>query len=561
MNMNDHSKEEYESNLKARLDILKTKLNDGKIKIAPHLVDDLNNSIANIQYSENGEILLDSVDSRIRSMALMISHFDERDKLKKQFSLHEIQGAYFQIIENIFKPIFKKMTEEKLSAHQVAYFYSSNDDLINNVAPQINDVINTIYEFWRNVGDIGCWHLEDSLDNLNGIYGGDLFPSYNENIASKCGIYTDTLVLPDPFVRSKFILESSEDSTRVYYFIKHGLNVLKYKELACIDLIYPIVAILPDMQNLNDNGRDVIRALGQADTLIHAQKIFDSNFDNEEDLVEFSKSLDTIEKLENYIKKKDLILFDTDWDGSFEDNFNKYRDTLPRGIIESITPGEILYSQIFSRMAISNELLIKSSQLSGVPIIEAPTSWQYFNWKLEYDALRAENHYSVDGLHVLKGLNDLSHTEMPWIGNIPSESLIELRKQNALYEIRDILGDSIHELIETNPVNFNATREQLHKNIDSSLNMHRKKLEELRQKKWKFAGHDIGSWIVMGGIEVAAALTGTPSWGIGLFAANQILDAPKLKEIPEIYREISAESEAIKKSPVGLLFKASNNNL
>ena len=49
--------------------------------------------------------------------------------------------------------------------------------------------------------------------------------------------------------------------------------------------------------------------------------------------------------------------------------------------------------------------------------------------------------------------------------------------------------------------------------------------------------------------------------GIGLFAANQILDAPKLKEIPEIYREISAESEAIKKSPVGLLFKASNNNL
>ena len=86
------------------------------------------------------------------------------------------------------------------------------------------------------------------------------------------------------------------------------------------------------------------------------------------------------------------------------------------------------------------------------------------------------------------------------------------------------------------------------------------KLEELRQKKWKFAGHDIGSWIVMGGIEVAAALTGTPSWGIGLFAANQILDAPKLKEIPEIYREISAESEAIKKSPVGLLFKASNNN-
>lgn len=558
--MNDHSKEEYENNLKARLDILRTKLNDGKIKIAPHLIDGFKKSIANIQYSEDGDILLDTVDGRIRSMALMISHFDERDKLKKQFSLHEIQSVYFQIVENIFNPIFKKMTEEKLNANQVAYFYSSNDDLINNVAPQINDFINTIYEFWKNVGDVGCWHLEDSLDNLNGIYGGDLFPSYNENIASKCGIYTDTLVLPDPFVRSKYVFETSDDSTRVYYFIKHGLNVLKYKELACIDLIYPIVAILPDMQNLEDNGRDVIRALGQADTLIHAQKIFDYNFNNEEDLAEFSKSLDTVEKLENYIKKKDLILFDTDWNGSFKENFSKYKDTLPKSILESITPGEILHSQIFSRMAISNELLIKSSQLSGVPIIEAPTSWQYFNWKLEYDALRAENLYSVNGLHVLKGLNELSHTDMPWIGSIPLESLIELRKQDALHEIRDILGDSIHELIETNPENFNATRKQLHKNIDNSLNMHKKKLEELRQKKWKFAGYDIGSWIVMGGIEVAAALTGTPSWGLGLFAANQILDAPKLKEIPSIYKEISAESAAIKKSPVGLLFKASNKN-
>lgn len=559
--MNDHSKEEYESDLKARLDILRTKLNDGKINIAPHLIEGFKSSLANIQYSENGDIILDTVDGRIRSMALMISHFEERDKLKKQFSLNEIQNTYFQIVENSFKPIFEKMTKEKVNAHQVASFYSSNDALIRNIAPQINRFINNIYDFWRNVGDIGCWHLEDSLDNLNGVYGGDLFPSYNENIASKCGIYTDTLVLPDPFVRSKYVFETSEDSTRVYYFVKHGLNVLKYKELACTDLIYPIVAILPDMQNLEDNGRDIIRVLGQADTLIHAQKIFDANFDDEEELADFFKSLDTIEKLENNIRRKDRVLFDTDWNCSFKDNFRRYKDTLPKNILGNITPGEIFHSHIFSRMAISNELLLKSRQLAGVPIIEAPTSWQYFNWKLEYDALRAENHYSVDGLHILKGLNDLSHTDMPWIGNIPSESLIELRKQDALHEIRDILGDSIHELIETNPSNFNITRDKLLKNIDNSLSMHRKKIDDLRQRKWRFAGHDIGSWIVMGGIEIAAALTGTPSWGLGLIAANQVLDPPKLKEIPEIYIEISAESEAIKKSPVGLLFKASNNNL
>ncbi|GAB2636754.1 hypothetical protein [Psychrobacter pocilloporae] len=559
--MADYNDEEYEYNLKARLEILKTKINDGKVKIAPHLIDDFRNSIANIQYSEDGGVILYTVDDRIRSMALAISHFDERDKLKKQFSLFDIQNAYFQIIENKFQPIFKKMIEENINAHQLASFYSSNDRFIKNVAPQINEFINNVYEFWRNIGDVGCWHLEDSIDNLNGIYGGDLFPSYSENIASKCGIYTDTLALPDPFVRSKYVLENSDDATRVYYFIKHGLNVLKYKDLACIDLTYPIVAILPDMQNLEeDDGRDIFRILGRNDAIIHAQNIFRTDFSSEEDLIDFMSAFKTIEDLEDQIMNKDRILFDTEWNGNFRDNFNRYKKTIPENILVGTTPGNILHSQIVSRMAISNELLLKSKQLSGVPIIEAPTSWKYFNWKLEYDSLRAENHYSVEGLHILKGLDDLSHADMPWIGDIPPESLIELRRQGALHEIRDILGDSIQNLIETNPENFNATRDQLHKNIDNSLSMHRKKLEELRQKKWKFAGRDIGSWIVMGGIEVAAALTGTESWGMGAIIAGQFLDPPQLKDIPKKYKEISAEDKAVKKSPVGLLFKSSNKN-
>lgn len=51
----------------------------------------------------------------------------------------------------------------------------------------------------------------------------------------------------------------------------------------------------------------------------------------------------------------------------------------------------------------------------------------------------------------------------------------------------------------------------------------------------------------MGGIEVAAALTGTESWGMGAIIAGQFLDPPKLKDIPKTYKDISAEDEAVKK--------------
>jgi hypothetical protein len=59
---------------------------------------------------------------------------------------------------------------------------------------------------------------------------------------------------------------------------------------------------------------------------------------------------------------------------------------------------------------------------------------------------------------------------------------------------------------------------------------------------------------------VAAAVTGTPVWGIATIAANQIFDVPKLKDIPRSIRDLAEENEKLKKSPVGLLFNIHKKN-
>lgn len=220
-------------------------------------------------------------------------------------------------------------------------------------------------------------------------------------------------------------------------------------------------------------------------------------------------------------------------------------------------PGLLFHAQAVGRMSVSNELLLKARQLSGTPIIEAETSWQFLNWKLEYDAEKAQEFYGSENLHITKGLTDLSNTDLPWLGNIPPESLLELRKQGALEEIRGILGKNIKELVETNPTNCFRTRDQILENIELSFDKHRKKLDTLKAKNWKFAGKDIGSWVVMGSIGIGAALTGTPAWGLAALAVDQILDAPKLREIPQRYRELIEQNKEVKQSPVGILFKAS----
>ena len=61
----------------------------------------------------------------------------------------------------------------------------------------------------------------------------------------------------------------------------------------------------------------------------------------------------------------------------------------------------------------------------------------------------------------------------------------------------------------------------------------------------------------MGTLGVTAAATGMPVWGLAAIAADQLLDAPKLKNIPGSIKELAKENNDLNQSPVGLLFNVS----
>jgi len=63
--------------------------------------------------------------------------------------------------------------------------------------------------------------------------------------------------------------------------------------------------------------------------------------------------------------------------------------------------------------------------------------------------------------------------------------------------------------------------------------------------------------LLTGTLGVTAAATGMPVWALAAIAADQLLDAPKLKDIPDSIKKLAKESSELKQSPVGLLFKIS----
>jgi hypothetical protein len=548
---------EYEARLRRRLKVLQEQFKAGKVKIAEGL--DVEKSLLAVSEGPDGEVDLSTVDGLVRSMALAVRAMHDRAELKKEASLSEIQNMYFKFIEDNFGQFYEMMLKQNLTPHDAGRALTQNEKSIEGFTENLDEFLNVIDQFWEGVGDIAHIHVEDMHGNIKGIFGGDLFPSHDENIASKCGIYTDTIVLPDPFLRSKHIFANYPKKDQAYYFIKHAMNILQYKDLACADVEVPIVAILPDQAALQEDERDFFHSLGKQDSLVHAGKLFNRKFDSFEELIEFAQELDTIERAVAEVGDKSRFLFDTEWTGDIASQLAQALESDHyKPFVDS--PGILLASQSLGRMSVSNELLVKSRRLNGSPIIDAPTSWQYLVWKMEYDAEKAENEMQSENLHVVKGLSDLANGEMQWLGNIPPESLIEIRKEGAMDEIRNILGQGVNELIETNPSNFHRSRDQIFDNINNAFSQHQKNIDELTAKKWKFAGKDIGSWLVVGSLEVTAAITGVPVWGMATIAADQVLDVPKLKDIPQSIRDLANENEKIKKSPVGMLFNINKKN-
>lgn len=549
-------KQQYEARLQRRLKILKQQFEAGKIRIAEGL--QVIESLKRVRYAPDGSIDLDTVDGLVRSMALAVEAMHDREEMKKSASLAEIQTTYFEFLEKNFGHFHRAMVDRGLTPHDAGVVLSRTPTTVAELTSNLEGFLSTIEEFWSSAGPIAIAHVEDMHDTLKGVFGGDLFPSASENIASKCGLYTDTLVLPDPYLRSKHIFERATDERKAYFLIKHALNLLQYKDLACADVTPPIVVVLPDISVIEEGEREYFYRLGQDDALIHASRVFGRKFESFEDLMEFCGHLDSIERAAAEIKDHDRVLFDTEWQGTVSEQLERVtQDPAYTGLLGTDNPGLIVASQALGRMSTGNELLVKARRLSGTPIIDAPTSWQYLVWKLEYDAGHTEEIEGLRDLHVVRGLQTLAENDMQWLGRIPAEALLDVRKTGALGEVREILTKGVEELAMANPTNFHRTSDLVFDNIHAAFAEHRKNIDALVAKGWKFAGSDLGSWVVVGSLAATAAATGAPVWGLAALAADQILRAPKLRDIPQSIRELAVETTKVKRSPVGMLFKLS----
>lgn len=122
-------------------------------------------------------------------------------------------------------------------------------------------------------------------------------------------------------------------------------------------------------------------------------KAFGRNFANEDELSTYMKAITDFKSLENLLKEKGRILYDTEYNKlPFQEHISKgvHMDgALEKEVFEKLGIGDRIQLDMYGRMMQANELLVKATNFKAVPVLDAPTSWQYLLWKYEYDQERS----------------------------------------------------------------------------------------------------------------------------------------------------------------------------
>lgn len=535
-----------------RLHLLKSQIAKGKFQVAQHLRDDFERSFSRIAFAADGLVDETTLDGIIRTTLLAVAYHADREEWKDAVSLKQIQETYFERLTDMFGQPHQLMREANADPYRFAGWYASDATRVKEAIQTIDEFVDGTHEFWENIADPTWIHLEDSQDT-KAMFTGEIFPDGGSNVVSSTGIYFDTTVLPDPFLKIAPVLSHMNEAERVEEVLRLGLQAMAYRELALADLATPIVAVLPDRHSLEDNYKEFIHRGAARDTLHHASILFGRIFGEIDELTDFLKHFKSSAEIVSALAKPGELVFATEWKGDLASHIDRYLSE--NGHKLHITqPGQAVFAQLFTRFSQANDSFQRSRELRATPVVRAETSWLWFNWMLRNNAV-AEDPNTLVGLHLAHALGTTVKSEFSWLGNVPPAALLEIRKAGALEEIRALMSTGIRELIAARPDNFHRTGDKVFDNLHSAFRDHEVRLNELRTKKWKFAGLDVGSFFVVGGIEMAAALTGLPLFGAAAATASRLGVIPTAKDLKAKFGQIREENKVLTSTGVGILFK------
>jgi len=481
-------------------------------------------------------------------------------------TLLDSQKKLFDILDDYFLESYEEMKKEKWSSIEAANKMLRKYDSI-----VIDSIYQTIYEelyydFWeKNYNSIA-----DNCKQSGGLkvfFNGGV-PLQLEEFINKSLLYVDTILISDAFsllYNSRFEgIPQLRSDVRYsgYRLFQYSLTLLKLKDIILSNNKIPPIAIVPSVISIySKEYRTKVKQLIEDDEIDFATDIFGTKISSTQEIANLLNTYKTPTELISHIKKVEYFKCPLEKLDEPIDLLNHYFEIMldnlghdyncnirEHPVIKQIVYELFLFGQL--ELIIPNQL--NCDKLGANPIMEEYTDMQYYLWKIKKDNLTIFNNIKKDIDPDVLISNILHIEDFKWLGNIPLKSILKIRDDGGLQDIRDIFKREISHVNNVNENDFLEIIEQVKYNLKQAFIKHEKEVEKIDKQYRKQQFYNT-SGVVMGVFSCAAGLfppLNLLSVAGGLVGTKSIFDI-----IHDWYEKKEIDKELLSR-PVGILFEA-----
>lgn len=553
--MNDNDKKAYEERLRRRLIILKDEMEAGQFHFPAESL--LAKELPEVRMGPDGLVDLTTVGSSVRAAALANEFMVERQEAKS-ISLAWVQTEYFALLEDLFREYIRAMRDHEATPHQIALSVQSNEAMCNEVIRSLDAVAKTFRDFWSKYEFVVETHLDD-MSGTKAVYGGDILPHHESNTIACAAVISDRIVLPDPIDRiTSHLRPALHEREVVYQFVKHGLSMFALKELVFADLPSPILTVC---EGIFTGGDEFIQRwaakAADEDTLFHLNTALGSEYSSLEEVTEYLNRVGGDRALDSKLPAADRLVGDVEFTGSIVERVEQLqefrRDKLAVPFSELF--GNTIVMDTFGRMMQTNVVLSHCTRFHGVPLIDAPTSWQWLRWKFEYDSARGLGAESrIIDIASANALTSSFQRESKYLARLSPAGVVAVRQAGLLDVLRDRLREGVRELQESSGDVFEAISHRVLANLESAFDEYERQLQELVSAKTDLGSKQIPLLLGTAAFALSGPITGNYALSL-VAAASGLLGGANLKDLWKTGRKLVSEGTALARTPIGLLVR------
>lgn len=520
---------------------------NGTIRIAQNL--DLARLTGAIKFDEKGNIDPSTVAPEVLSAARMFSALDQR-RAMKQLPLEKLQGAYFDILESCFGELASVAAKNGFSAGQIGRFLASRGDLVSEFDSNYEELLSLLTEYWRDTNDVGVVHVQD-VEGITLAYHGSLVPG--RAMINAAALTAGTIIVPDPLMKLLTMHPHADKEASIARVLRCGIEMLKYRVLATEHLQIPLLVVTADRLEVDPRGTNYLEAAADEGLVGIAGELFAARFSEAAEVGEFLGRITSIEELASLVRNPELVLFEEDGP---EDLFVRLSQGLHQTtrylphLLERANPGELLMFHLRSRTLQAADALYKAQTYGALPYMDAPVSWQHFQWFLEHTS---EIPREGSNSFAQAPISPEAFQKIPGFLDLPAEALIRLYREGVLDRIRGEVFAGLELWAADGEKDPAAVMRAISGNISRAISEYGVLVEE---ESRAVSGMASSSLLLTGNVllALAAAVPG-PSTANLISAAAGLIGMKNFADVStSISRVISAKKE-LRRSAIGALFK------